>query len=104
MAGRVAGEQDARANMNGTAWFFISFVGGCISMGIGGLVGVVGAYAWEPVPPSVPLIGKSPGYASAYTEAYIATVRRIQTSNAWTGFISSAMVWVVLIVLSSVEG
>jgi len=104
MAGRADGEQAARANTSGIAWFLAGFGGGCLGGGIGGLVGVVGAYMWEPVPSFAALIGKSPEYAAAYTDAYKATAKRIQTSNAWTGCIVAGIGWIAFsIYISSVE-
>lgn len=94
MAGRVAGEQAARARVNGTLWLLI----GCI----GGEVGIIVAYLLEPNPPSTQLLGKSPEYVAAYTDAYKVTAKSIQSRKAWTGCIASnviaAVVYAVIVV------
>lgn len=84
MAGSVAGEQSARSNVNGSLWF----LAGCF----GGLLGVIVAYVYEPSPPSVMLLGKSPEYVAAYTDAYRSTAKRIQSGKAWTGCIVGTLV------------
>ena len=89
-AGRVAGAQAARASTNGTLWLAI----GCI----GGLIGVVVAYVVEPQPSATMLLGKSPEYVAAYTDAYRATGKSVQTSKAWTGCI----VWTAVVVAANV--
>jgi hypothetical protein len=91
MAGRIAGEQSARANTSGMAWMAI----GCI----GGLLGVIVAYVYEPNPSITMLLGKSPEYVAAYTDAYKSAAKNTQTSKAWVGCIASTLLSVVYIVL-----
>ena len=93
MAGSVAGEQAARASVNGTLWLVV----GCF----GGIVGLVIAYVFEPSPPATQLLGKSPEYVAAYTVSYKATAKKIQTNKALTGCIVSTVAYVVLVVLST---
>ena len=93
-AGRLAGSQEARANTNGTLWLAI----GCI----GGLVGVVVAYVVEPQPSATMLLGKSPEYVAAYTDAYRVTGKSVQTGKAWTGCIIGALISIGLAVLEAV--
>ena len=88
MAGRMAGEQAAKTDVSGTLWFVI----GCF----GGLTGIIVAYVYEPSPPSAQLLGKSPEYVAAYTDAYRATAKSVQTSKAVTGCIVSAVVSIAL--------
>ncbi len=92
MAGRMAGEQSAKANVNGTTWLAI----GCI----GGLLGVIIAYVYEPSPSSTMLLGKSPEYVAAYSDAYKMTAKKVQTGKAWTGCIVFTLVYAALYVLA----
>ena len=91
MAGRAAGEQAANASVSGTMWLAI----GCV----GGLVGLIVAYAFEPNPPATQLLGKTPEYVAAYTEAYKETSKKIQVSKAWVGCIASTIASIVLSVI-----
>ncbi len=91
MAGRIAGEQAARADVSGGLWF----IAGCL----GGVIGVVVAYVFEPNPPATYLLGKSPEYVAAYTDAYRATAKSVQTSRAITGCIVESLLSVLLYAL-----
>ena len=91
-AGRIAGTQAARASANGTMWLAI----GCV----GGLIGVVVAYVVEPQPSATMLLGKSPEYVAAYTDAYRVTGKSVQTGKAWTGCIVGTVIVVVANVLA----
>ena len=44
-----------------------------------------GAYFYSPTPSASALLGKSYDYVAAYTDAYKATAKSIQTRNAWFG-------------------
>lgn len=88
MAGRMAGEQAARSNVNGTLWF----AAGCLI----GVIGVLIAYVYEPNPPSMMLMGKSPEYVMAFTDAYKTTGKSIQTRQAWTGCLTAVVVSTLL--------
>lgn len=90
-AGRIDGEQAGKRNVNGVAWMAI----GCL----GGLLGVIVAYIYEPSPPASLLLGKSPEYVAAYTDAYKAAAKSAQAKNAWTGCIVSTLLYVVYVVL-----
>jgi len=92
MAGRMAGEQAAKANVNGTMWLAV----GCI----GGLLGVIIAYIYEPSPSSTMLLGKSPEYVAAYSDAYKMTAKKTQTNKAWTGCIVFTLVYTAVYVLA----
>ena len=91
MAGRVAGEQAARASVNGTAWLAI----GCFA----GLVGIIIAAVVESSPPSTMLLGKSPEYVAGFTDAYKATAKSVRMNKAITGCIAGAVVNALLYVL-----
>ena len=91
MAGRMAGEQAARANTNGMLWMAI----GCV----GSWVGILAAYIYEPSPPTTPLLGKSPEYVAAYTDAYKETAKKVQTSKVWIGCITSVVLYTVFYVV-----
>lgn len=87
-AGRMAGEQDARANVKGREWL----AAGCLF----GPLGLAAAYVYEPSPPSTRLLGKSEEYVTAYSEAYKATAQSIQKSKALTGCITGCVTNIVL--------
>lgn len=91
IAGRIAGEKAARADVNQQLWFFV----GCV----GGLLGCVFAYFYAPSPPSAQFIGKSPEYVVAYTDAYKATAKTVQTNSALKGFIVPVVVGCAVYVL-----
>ena len=93
VAGRMAGEQSARAATNGNLWL----AAGCLA----GIVGVVIAYVVEQNPPATALLGKSPEYVAAYTDGYRMTAARIQTGKAWTGCIVGTVIYVGLAVLAA---
>ena len=63
----IAAERDARNDVNTGLWF----LGGCL----GGVIGLVVAYAVEPSPPATRLLGKSPEYVAFYTDAYTETAK-----------------------------
>ena len=83
----VAGERDAQADVNTGLWF----LAGCC----GTAVGVIVAYAVEPVPPATRLLGKSPEYVAFYTDAYTAKAKSLQANSALGGCVVSALVYVV---------
>jgi len=88
MAGRIAGELAARARVNRQLWF----AGGCF----GGLLVVIFAHVYEPTPPAIDLLGKSPEYAAAYTDAYRTTSKNIQSNRALTGCVIGVLAEVAL--------
>jgi hypothetical protein len=96
--GRLDGERDARSEVNGTLWFM---AGCCMSW-----TGVLFAYLYAPNPPATRLLGKSPEYVAAYTDAYRAAAKGTQTSNAWSGCVVfglsySALLAVYYVLLSA---
>ena len=90
MAGRIAGEQAAKANTSGIMWMAL----GCI-----GPVGLIIALVYEPNPSATQLLGKSPEYVAAYTDAYRETAKHVQTNKALTGCIVTCSVIAVYYVL-----
>ena len=81
-AGRIAGEQSARANTNGIMW---------MALGCTGPVGLIIALVYESSPSASQLLGKSPEYVAAYTDAYRETAKHVQTNKALIGFILSGL-------------
>ena len=91
---RVDAERDAKTDVNGTLWLGA----GCLF----NWVGVAAAYLTNPSsPPASRLIGKSPEYVSAYTDAYKAKGKSIQTSKAWLGLLVNVAAIVVISALSA---
>ena len=93
MKGRMDGEQAARSNVNGTLWMLV----GCV----GGLLGVVVAYVYEPSPTATLLLGKSPEYVAAYTDGYKSAAKSVQTNRAWIGCVISGLAYIAYIVALS---
>jgi hypothetical protein len=95
--GVVAGQVDGRANTSGCLWFGA----GCMFT----YFGVGAAYLITPSPPATRLLGRSIEYVYAYTDAYAASARSVQTSNAWWGCILSNTVgwglYVVIVLLAA---
>lgn len=84
----VAAERDARADTNTGLWF----LGGCL----GGVVGVIVAYAVEPAPPATRLLGKSPEYVAFYTDAYREKAKTLQANSALGGCIVNGLATAVI--------
>jgi hypothetical protein len=97
VAGRIAGEEAARADVNQQLWFGV----GCV----GGILGCAFAYFYAPSPPSAQLLGKSPEYITGYIDAYKATARTVQTHSALKGFIVPVVVgcaaYVLLVIVAA---
>lgn len=86
----VAAERDARADVNTGLWF----LGGCL----GGILGVIVAYAVEPAPSATRLLGKSPEYVAFYTEAYTEKAKKLQANSALGGCVVGTLVVVAIYV------
>lgn len=67
----------ARNDVSGTLWLAV----GCLL----GFVGWLGAILIIPNPPAVSLLGKSPEYVAAYTDAYRVQAKSIQSNQALVG-------------------
>jgi hypothetical protein len=83
--GAQAGQTDGRANTNGTLWAGA----GCLLAQLG----LAAAYLYTSNPPATPLLGKSPEYVAAYTDAYVDAARQVRTSNAWIGCVATSVVY-----------
>jgi len=94
VAGRIAGENDAAANVNRMQWF----AAGCLF----GLLTVAAAYMADPKVPATQLLGKSSEYVIAYTEAYKATAMSAQRSSALKGCTVGCIVNVSLGVITGI--
>ena len=79
----IAAEQDAQNDVNTGLWF----LGGCL----GGVVGVIIAYAVEPAPPATRLLGKSPEYVAFYADAYKDKAKARQTVSATGGCVVNCL-------------
>lgn len=73
---RARAQADAEAEVNKFLWAGIGFLT---------CVGILVAYAVTPSPPQSRLIGKSPGYVDAYTDAFQAKAKSIQATYAVIG-------------------
>lgn len=82
---------DARADTNGTLWFFA----GCLL----GVIGIIIAYVAEPTPPPARLMGKSPEYLAIYTTTYKSEARSIQGRSAIWGTATAVAVVVVIYII-----
>ena len=89
---RINAQFDAQADTNQLAWGASSFMLGTVGACLLGSVGVIGAYAYQPVPPPERFIGKSPQYVQSYTRAYKAKVRRLQIKSAAIGCIGGTII------------
>ena len=84
------GQMSAKSTVSGGMWFFA----GCF-----GLLGLLFAYIYEPSPPAVSLMGKSPDYVARYTECFKQEAKSIQTRNAITGCLVVSVVEIVVYVI-----
>lgn len=89
----ITAERDAQADINTGLWF----VGGCL----GGVLGVIVAYAVEPTPPATRLLGKSPEYVAFYTDAYTAKAKTLQANSALGGCIVNGLATAVLLMAAA---
>ena len=96
VAGWVAGEQMAKADVNAVNWVLVGCLGGGCYLG-GGLVSVIYAYTHEPQVPVYLILGKSVEYGSAFSESYRKTAKKIQIRNTWKGFGISCLLWTMYI-------
>ena len=79
----AAAQRDATANTDSTFWFIV----GCF----GNVLGLIYANYATPSPPASRLIGKSPEYVAAYSDAYGMKAKQLQTSLAVRGCITNAI-------------
>lgn len=89
----VAAERDAQGDTNTGLWF----LGGCL----GGVIGVIVAYAVEPTPPATRLLGKSPEYVAFYTDAYTEKAKTLQANSALGGCIVNGLATAVFFIAAA---
>jgi drug/metabolite transporter (DMT)-like permease len=85
----VTAQRDADNDTNSGLWF----LAGCL----GGVVGLIVAYAVEPAPPAQRLLGASPEYVAFYTDAYSQRARKRQVNGALIGCVANALVTTVYV-------
>jgi hypothetical protein len=81
--GALAGQGDGRSNTDGKLW-----------LGVGCLLhapGLAAAYLYSPSPPATSLLGKSPEYVAAYTDAYSDAAKKVQANSALIGCVASSL-------------
>ncbi|MYA70459.1 hypothetical protein F4009_24805 [Candidatus Poribacteria bacterium] len=89
----IAAEQDATASVNQGNWWVY---GSC-------LIGVIAADK-TPQPPAARLVGKSPEYVEAYTQAYEKKVQNLQRSAATPGRLTTVFsAGILAMILSSLD-
>jgi len=84
-------EKQAIVDANGTLWLVVGCVGSILAVVIGQVI--------EPKPPQSALLGKSPEYVAAYTDAYVKKVKKIRLNNSLIGCGISGAAEVLLYVL-----
>ncbi|MCE2414587.1 hypothetical protein J4G07_11320 [Candidatus Poribacteria bacterium] len=92
----AAAERDAADHVNKSVWLWAGCLGNIVVWAI--------ASAYEPNPPAVALLGKSPEYVAVYTDAYRAEVRKIRTSGVKLGCAAWAAACCLVYGLPSVVG
>ncbi len=88
---QLIAEQDAEADARKTRWVFIGV--------FGNILGTLIASIYEPTPPALRLLEKSPEYAAMYTDCYKAKSRSIQVRYSLIGiglFFALAFAWSAL--------
>jgi len=92
----IQAQQQAEADFNKAMWLGV----GCLLGWVGLLIG----YLVQPSPPATALMGKSPEYVVAYTEAYKEKMKSLQTKYALVGCLGNmalSMVYVALVASAS---
>jgi len=84
-------ELQAKTDANSTLWLFVGCLGGLLAIVIGQLI--------EPKPPQSALLGKSPEYVAAYTDAYVKKVKSVRMNNSLIGCGIGTAAWVGIYVL-----
>jgi hypothetical protein len=88
---QIDGRADAVANISGILWFFAGFFLTWI--------GIILGYVLSPSPDGARLVGKSPGYVQAYTDAYQSEGRSVQGIHAVYGCVTSGAIVLVIYIL-----
>ena len=82
-------QMDAAVDVNGCLWMGGGFLFGIFAVGA--------AYVIEPSPRAARLLGKSPEFVAAYTDAYRQKAKGIQVTNSVIGCIGGAILYVIII-------
>ena len=86
-------EQEAESGAKKITWFFIGL--------FGNIIGVLIASIYEPTPPALRLLEKSPEYVALYTDSYKAKSRSIQLRQSLIGLVVPfvlMILWMILLV------
>ena len=89
--GRLAGNRDGIINTDTTLWQ----TSGCL----GGPFGIAMAYVYEPNQSATLLLGHSPEYIAAYTDAYREAGRKKQIEEVWIGYLTGMLISVFSVAL-----
>jgi len=81
----------AKKNVNKFLWFGIGFLLNFVGPAVG--------YLLAPAPPQTALVGKSPEYVAAFTDAYQRKAKSIQGTYGLYGCLVNTAVWVALYAL-----
>lgn len=90
---KAAAEADAEAKTSKSTWLTL----GCL----GGLIAVAAGYVYAPSPPAGALLGKSPEYVAAYSDAYAQKAKGIQRRYAMYGCVLNTLGSVALAVAAA---
>lgn len=90
----VDAHADANANLSGILWFFAGFF---LSW-----IGIILGYLLTPSPDGARLVGKSPVYVQAYTDAYGSAGQSYQGIHAVYGCVTSGVIWIIFIIIDVV--
>lgn len=88
---QLTAEQDAESDAKKTRWVFIGV--------FGNILGALIASIYEPTPPALRLLEKSPEYVAMYTDCYKAKSRSVQVRYSIIGIgllFALAFVWSAL--------
>ena len=85
-------KRDAEQNIDREIWFLF----GCV----GGLMTIMAIHLYQPTPPAVALLGKSPEYVAYYTDAYIENTKNRQIEGAVIGCVGAGIMYTALLIAS----
>ena len=69
----------------------------CVLYGIGGLLTIGAALTHAPEPPAQRLLGKSPDWVNAYTEAYQKSIKRYNAIATFEGCVAGTVIPVIVL-------
>ena len=88
---QLRAEQDAESDAKKVSWFFIGL--------FGNIIGVLIASIYEPTPPALRLLEKSPEYTALYTDSYKAKSRSIQLRLSLIGLVVPIVLMILWVIL-----